>query len=105
MGPAKRVDALIDATLQFLLENEFIARRDGGATSKPSKEEADGSKKTGSGGCCQPEYRATQLGTATVASTLSPDDAMVVFSEFQQARRAFVLENELHIIYLVSRAT
>ena len=46
-------------------------------------------------------FYATQLGVATVASSLSPDEALVVFSELQKARRAFVLQNELHIIYLV----
>ena len=39
---------------------------------------------------------------ATVASALSPDEALVVFPELRKARRSFVLENELHIIYLVS---
>ena len=48
------------------------------------------------------EYRSTQLGMATVASGLAPDDALIVFDEFQKARKAFVLENELHIVYLVS---
>lgn len=47
-------------------------------------------------------YFVTQLGLATVASSLSPDEALVVFSELQKARRCFVLENELHLIYQVS---
>ena len=45
---------------------------------------------------------ATQLGSAVVASGLSPDEGLAVFIELQKARRCFVLENELHTIYLVS---
>ena len=44
---------------------------------------------------------STQLGIATVASGLGPDDSLVVFRELQAAQRGFVLENELHIIYQV----
>jgi len=44
---------------------------------------------------------ATQLGSAVVASGLSPDEGLSVFAELQKARRCFVLENELHTIYLV----
>jgi len=48
---------------------------------------------------------ATQLGSAVVASALSPDEGLSVFAELQKARRCFVLENELHTIYLVSRVS
>jgi hypothetical protein len=44
----------------------------------------------------------TQLGSAVVASALSPDEGLAVFAELQKARRCFVLENELHTVYLVS---
>ena len=47
------------------------------------------------------EYFATQLGSATLASSLSPDEALIVFSELQRARQSFVLESELHMIYQV----
>ena len=46
-------------------------------------------------------YVPSQLGAATVSSALSPDEALVVFSELQKARKCFVLESELHIIYQV----
>ena len=46
-------------------------------------------------------YVPTQLGMATLSSALSPDEALVVFSEVQKARKCFVLESELHIIYQV----
>ncbi len=47
------------------------------------------------------KYFPTQLGSAVLASALSPDEGLVVFAELQKARRNFVLENELHIIYQV----
>ena len=46
-------------------------------------------------------YCATQLGMATVASALSPSDALWVFSELSKARKNFALENELHLLYQV----
>ena len=48
-------------------------------------------------------YVATQLGLACLASSLSPDEGMHVAAELQRARKAFVLENELHLVYQVSR--
>ena len=47
------------------------------------------------------EFSATKLGLATVASALSPEQALVVFKELNEAKNGYVL-NELHIIYLVS---
>ena len=47
------------------------------------------------------QYCATQLGMATVASSLSPHDAIWVFSELSKARKNFALENELHLLYQV----
>ena len=46
-------------------------------------------------------YVPTQLGLGCLASSLSPDEALTVFTELQKARKCFVLENELHIIYQV----
>lgn len=46
-------------------------------------------------------YAPTQLGSAVVASGLSPDEGLTVFTELQKARKCFVLENELHTVYLV----
>ena len=47
------------------------------------------------------KYFPSQLGAAVLASALSPDEGLTVFAELQKARRNFVLENELHIIYQV----
>lgn len=48
------------------------------------------------------KYQPTQLGSAVLASSMSPDEGLAVFAELQKARKCFVLSNELHIIYLVS---
>jgi DNA polymerase theta len=76
----------LEATLAFLHQNDFISTR----------------TKTNSNGVIGDELYPTQLGMATIASALSPDEALIVFRELGKARRNFVLENELHIIYLVS---
>jgi hypothetical protein len=47
------------------------------------------------------KYQPTQLGSAVLASSMSPDEGLAVFAELQKARQCFVLVNELHIIYLV----
>ncbi|CAL8106804.1 unnamed protein product [Orchesella dallaii] len=48
------------------------------------------------------EYTPTQLGSACLAASLSPDDGIVVYRELLKARECFVLENELHVIYQVT---
>ena len=54
-----------------------------------------------SGGIESDKFFPSQLGAAVLASALSPDEGLIVFKELQKARRSFVLENELHTIYLV----
>ncbi|CAD5113342.1 DgyrCDS2518 [Dimorphilus gyrociliatus] len=44
----------------------------------------------------------TQLGSATLASGLSPDECLVVFRELEKARRSFVLSSDLHLIYEIT---
>ena len=80
----KCAEEIVHLTLNTLFQQDFIGVR------------------TNSDNTLGKKYFATQLGTATVASALTPEDAIVVFTEFQKARKAFVLENELHLIYLVS---
>ncbi|XP_046392889.1 DNA polymerase theta [Ischnura elegans] len=48
------------------------------------------------------KYVATHLGEACLAASLPPDQAMSLFEELQRARKCFVLEDELHIIYQVT---
>ena len=89
--PMKSAKSLLQSTVTFLAEHEFIAMR-----SETDQETHEAEAESNS------EYYATQLGAATVASALSPDEALVVFAELRKARRSFVLENELHTVYLVS---
>ncbi|GAB0089895.1 DNA polymerase theta [Sergentomyia squamirostris] len=45
---------------------------------------------------------ATRLGYACLASSMPPSDGFLLFSELQKSRQCFVLESELHAIYLVT---
>ncbi|CAF1126197.1 unnamed protein product, partial [Didymodactylos carnosus] len=49
----------------------------------------------------QVRYEPTQLAYACINSSLSPDNALVLLSELNKAQRSFVLENDLHILYLI----
>ncbi|KAG9770763.1 hypothetical protein KCU88_g6529, partial [Aureobasidium melanogenum] len=46
--------------------------------------------------CLEP----TSLGTAVVASSLSPEDGVFVHSELRRALESFVMDGDLHIFYL-----
>ncbi|XP_058151735.1 DNA polymerase theta [Dasypus novemcinctus] len=74
----------IEACLIWLLENEFIQ----------IIEASDG--KQGK------VYHPTHLGSATLSSSLSPTDTLDIFADLQRAMKGFVLENDLHIVYLVT---
>lgn len=45
---------------------------------------------------------ATQLGKACLAASMPPTDGLFIFEELQKARKCFVLDTELHVIYLVT---
>ncbi len=75
--------------IKFLEKNEFISLQYVvGSTSNKETEKSV-------------RYVATQLGLACLSSSLSPDEGLHVFCELQRARREFVLENDLHIIYQI----
>ncbi|XP_072210786.1 DNA polymerase theta [Excalfactoria chinensis] len=74
----------IEACIAWLLENEFIQ----------ALECADDKKAK--------IFHPTHLGSATLSSSLSPTEAMEIFSDLQRAMKSFVLENDLHIVYLVT---
>ncbi|KAK8400534.1 hypothetical protein O3P69_003295 [Scylla paramamosain] len=74
----------LKSCINFLLENEFIRLQ--------GEEEGERSI----------QHVGTQLGLAVLASGLSPDEGLHVFSELHRARKCFVLENELHIVYQVT---
>ncbi|KAI5134986.1 Dna polymerase Theta [Manis pentadactyla] len=74
----------IEACVMWLLENEFIQ----------ITESSDGTEGR--------EYHPTHLGLATLSSSLSPTDTLDIFADLQRAMKGFVLENDLHIVYLVT---
>ncbi|KAI1382221.1 P-loop containing nucleoside triphosphate hydrolase protein [Hypoxylon crocopeplum] len=45
-------------------------------------------------------YVATQLGRAVVASSLEPEDGAFIHREMQRALRAFVMDGEMHVLYM-----
>ncbi|KAL2744065.1 DNA polymerase theta isoform X3 [Vespula maculifrons] len=45
---------------------------------------------------------ATPLGKACLAASISPIEGLFLFEELQRARRCFVLDTELHVVYLVT---
>ncbi|XP_031727746.1 DNA polymerase theta isoform X1 [Anarrhichthys ocellatus] len=71
----------IEACVEWLMENEFISIQ------------MDGQEE---------RYRPTQLGAATLSSSLSPPEALGIFADLQRAMKGFVLENDLHILYLIT---
>ncbi|XP_077426796.1 DNA polymerase theta isoform X2 [Vanacampus margaritifer] len=71
----------IEACVEWLMENEFIS------VQKDGQEE---------------QYCPTQLGAATLSSSLSPAEALGIFADLQRAMKGFVLENDLHILYLIT---
>lgn len=48
------------------------------------------------------KYYATSLGKACLSSSMAPNDGLSLFIELQRARQCLVLENDLHLIYLVT---
>ncbi|XP_065732505.1 DNA polymerase theta [Phocoena phocoena] len=74
----------IEACVMWLLENEFIQ----------ITEASDGTEGN--------VYHPTHLGSATLSSSLSPVDTLDIFADLQRAMKGFVLENDLHIVYLVT---
>uniref|UniRef100_A0A3Q3KVV4 DNA-directed DNA polymerase n=1 Tax=Mastacembelus armatus TaxID=205130 RepID=A0A3Q3KVV4_9TELE len=72
----------IETCVEWLMENEFISiQKDGQGTER---------------------YCPTQLGAATLSSSLSPPEALGIFADLQRAMKGFVLENDLHILYLIT---
>lgn len=47
-------------------------------------------------------FVSTRLGYACLAASMPPSDGFFLFSELQKARENFVLETELHAVYLVT---
>ncbi|XP_046737079.1 DNA polymerase theta [Diprion similis] len=81
-NPENNVDTHTKEAMNYLTINEFI-------TVQETKEK-------------EQRWVATALGKACLASSVSPGDGLFLFEELQRARKCFVLETELHIIYLVT---
>lgn len=73
----------IKSSMEFLLEYEFIRLHVDDETKEP-------------------QFVPTRLGMACLSSSLPPKDGFLLFSELQKSRQNFVLESELHAIYLVT---
>lgn len=73
----------ISACVRFLLQYEFIRLQQNPTTGESL-------------------LVSTQLGGACLAASMAPRDGFLLFSELQKARKCFVLETELHAIYLVT---
>ncbi|XP_075710826.1 DNA polymerase theta [Rhinoderma darwinii] len=85
-GDVERGDrGAIEACVDWLLSNEFI---------QVMEEEREAKKAE--------VYRPTKLGSATLSSSLSPSEALGIFADLQRAMKGFVLENDLHILYVVT---
>ncbi|XP_021338869.1 DNA polymerase theta-like isoform X1 [Mizuhopecten yessoensis] len=82
----QQATTIIHNCITFLQENEFVTLQ----------------KSTETDGWEEERFHPSQLGSAVLASSMSPDQGLLVFTELQKARQCFVLENELHIIYLVT---
>ncbi|XP_070597995.1 DNA polymerase theta isoform X2 [Erythrolamprus reginae] len=78
----KICDGSIETCVKWLLEKEFIMI----SVSDVGKE----------------IYRPTHLGSATLFSSFSPKAALEIFADLQRAMKSFVLENDLHSLYLVT---
>ncbi|XP_075148990.1 DNA polymerase theta [Haematobia irritans] len=76
-------DECIGGALDFLLEYEFVRLQKSDETNEEY-------------------YVATRLGMACLASSMPPTDGLILFAELQKSRRCFVLESELHAVYLVT---
>uniref|UniRef100_A0A182RNF2 DNA polymerase theta n=1 Tax=Anopheles funestus TaxID=62324 RepID=A0A182RNF2_ANOFN len=88
---SEELDPIVSC-ISFLLEYEFIRllqqdHAKDGNTSHVTKRTV---------------LNATRLGHACLAASLPPKDGFLLFSELQRARQCFVLESELHAIYLVT---
>lgn len=45
------------------------------------------------------DFKATLLGEAIVASSLTPEDGLFIHRELRKALQAFVMDGEMHVLY------
>ncbi|XP_050459690.1 DNA polymerase theta [Cataglyphis hispanica] len=75
------IQTFSNEAIKFLLDNEFLLLQ---TTERESR------------------WIATPLGKACLAASIPPREGLFLFEELQKARRCFVLDTELHVIYLVT---
>ncbi|XP_018400080.1 PREDICTED: DNA polymerase theta [Cyphomyrmex costatus] len=75
------IQTFSNEAIKFLLDNEFLLLQ---TTARESR------------------WVATPLGKACLAASIPPREGLFLFEELQKARRCFVLDTELHVIYLVT---
>ncbi|XP_053947271.1 DNA polymerase theta isoform X1 [Anastrepha ludens] len=73
----------ITDAIDFLIEYEFVRLQVDSETNREN-------------------FLATRLGQACLAASMPPTDGLLLFAELQKSRRCFVLESELHAVYLVT---
>jgi len=76
----------IDKCLSWLCHNELIRFTD--------KENIDNENNL--------RYEPTQLALAVISSSINPDNGLKLVVELNKAQRNLCLENDLHLVYLVS---
>ena len=47
-------------------------------------------------------FQATKLGMAIMKNNLSPEEGLMVYLDLQNAQQRIVLQNELHLLYLLT---
>ncbi|XP_055376820.1 DNA polymerase theta isoform X2 [Condylostylus longicornis] len=82
-GKAKQNFDYLQDSIQFLTEFEFIRTQNESGTENIY-------------------FVPSRLGMACLVSSLPPTDGIILFSELQRSRKCFVLESELHAVYLVT---
>ena len=82
----------VAAAIDFLEKEEFLELR-------PIEE---GTSTATSASLPPKAFVPSQLGSAVLASALSPDEGIAIFRELNKARKKFVLENELHLVYHIT---
>uniref|UniRef100_A0ABD2WL81 DNA-directed DNA polymerase n=1 Tax=Trichogramma kaykai TaxID=54128 RepID=A0ABD2WL81_9HYME len=78
------VKSMVEEAVEFLVANEFLLVKN----SNDNNEEQ--------------RMMATCLGKACLSASIPPRDALFLFEELQRARKCFVLDTELHVVYLVT---
>ncbi|CAB0034834.1 unnamed protein product [Trichogramma brassicae] len=78
------VKSMVEEAVEFLVANEFLLVKNANDNNEEQR------------------MMATCLGKACLSASIPPRDALFLFEELQRARKCFVLDTELHVVYLVT---